>query len=92
MAFLVVVAFLEETLGVAVFLTVGFEAALTLDLLDAEIFLALSAASLEAILLELSEAGFFTAFATAVFFGFSLVDDGFFVVVVLLLVEVGFLF
>lgn len=101
--FLVVVALLEETLGVAVFLTVDFEAAFTLCFLVVVlffdfsaaslevIFLGLSATSLEAAFLEFSEAGFFTTFDAA-FFCFSLVEDGFLAVAVLLLVGAGFLF
>lgn len=89
--FLPAVVFLEESLGVAVFLAVGFEDTFPLGFLDAGVFLDLSATALEVAFLEISMAGFFTALATA-FFGFSLVEDGFFVVVVPLLVDTGFLF
>ena len=101
--FLVVVALLEETFGVAVFLTVDFEGAFTfcflvvVDFLDFSaaslevVFLGLSAASL-VVFLEFSEAGFLTALDAAAFFGFSLVEDGFFAVAVVLLVGAGFLF
>ena len=89
--FLVVVVFFEETLGVAVFLTAGFEAVLPLDFLAATVFLDLSAASLEAVFLLFSVAGFFTAFVV-VFLGFSPVEAGFLVVVEVFLVEAGFLF
>jgi len=100
--FLVVVVFLEETFGVAVFLTVGFEAAFTVCFLVVVLFLDFSAASLEVVFLDLlatplevvflefSEAGFFTALDVVVFFVFSLVDDGFFTVAVLLLIGAGF--
>jgi len=81
--FLVVAVFLEETLGMAVFLIMGFETAFPLGFLGAEVFLALSAVSLEVV--------FFTGFAV-VLLDFSLVEDGFLVVVVLFLVEGGFLF
>jgi len=101
--FLVAVVFLEETFGVAVFLTVDLEVAFTLCFLVVVLFLDLSAASLvillglsavslEAILLEFSEAGFFTPLEAVVFFGFSLAEDGFFAVTVLLLVGAGFSF
>ena len=85
-------------------MAVGFEAAFTLGFLDTVVlfdlsamslevvFLGLSAVSLEAVFLEVSVASFFTALVVIVFFGFSLVEDGFFVVVVLFLVEAGFLF
>ena len=88
--FLVVVVFFEETLGVAVFLTVGLEAALPLGFLGVAVFLGLSAASLETVFLAFSADGFFT-FAV-VFLGFSLVEDGFLMVEVVFLVEAGFLF
>ena len=88
MVFLVVVVFFEETLGVAVFLTVGFEAGfkvvLPLAFFGAAVFLGLSAASL-------GVDGFFTTLAVA-FLGLSLVEDGFLVVVGVFLVEAGFLF
>lgn len=70
----------------------AFEAAFVLGFLDTEVLLVLSAASLEVVFLELSVADFFTAFAAVVLFGFSPIEDGFLVVAVLLLVEVGFLF
>jgi len=90
--FLVVAAFFEETLGVAVFLTVGFEVALPVDFLGAAVFLDLSAVSLDVVFLGLSLDGFFATFAI-VFLGFSLVEDGFFVVAeVVFFVEAGFLF
>ena len=99
--FLVVVAFLEDTFGVAVFLTVDLEATFTLCFLVVVLFLDLSAASLEVVFLglstvalvflEFSEAGFFTTLDAVVFFGFSLVEDGFFAVAVLLLGGAGFL-
>ena len=90
--FLVVVAFFEETLGVAVFLIVGFELALPLGFLGAAVFLGLSAASLDVVFLGFSVDGFFTTFAV-VFLGFSPVEDGFLVVAeVVFLVEGGFLF
>lgn len=44
--FLAVAVFLEEILGVTVFLTTGFEIAFPLDFLGAAAFLGLSAASL----------------------------------------------
>lgn len=91
--FLAVVVFLEEIFGVTVFLTVGFGAAFTLGFLDAAVFLGLSAVTLEVVLLEVSVADFFTALTAVVFLGFSLEEDGFFVVTALLLVEaIGFLF
>jgi len=84
-----VVAFFEETLAVAVFLTVGFVAAFPLGFLGATVFLGLSAAALEVVF---PVAGFFTAFVV-VFLGFSPVEDGFLVVVgVVFFVEAGFLF
>jgi hypothetical protein len=83
---------LEETFGVAVFLTAGFGAAFTLGFLGVAVFLGLSVVSLEVVFLVFSVADFFTVLAAVVFFGFSLVEDGFFVVVTLLLVEAGFLF
>ena len=87
-----VVVFFEETLGVAVFLTVGFDVALPLGFLDAVVFLGLSATSLEVAFLGFSADGFFTTFA-AVFLGFSVVEDGFLAVAeVVFLVEAGFLF
>jgi len=89
--FLVVTVFFEETLGVAVFLTVGFEAALPVGFLGAVVFLDLSAASLEGAFLGFSTDGFFTTFAV-VFLGFSLVEDGFLVAAVAFFVEAGFLF
>jgi len=98
--FLVVVAFLEETFGVAVFLTVDFEAAFTACFLVVVLFLDLSAMSLDVVflglstvslvvLLEFSEAGFFTTLDAVVFFGLSPVEDGFFAVAVLLLGGAG---
>lgn len=90
--FLVVAVFFEETLGVAVFLTVGFEAALPVGFLDAAVFLDLSAASFEIAFLGFSRDDFFTVFAV-VFLDFSLVEDGFLVVTeVAFFVEAGFLF
>lgn len=90
--FLVVVAFFEETLGVAVFLTVGFDATFPIGFLGATVFLGLSVVSLEVVFLGFSAGDFFTAFAV-VFLGFSPVEDGFLVVVeVVFLVEAGFLF
>jgi hypothetical protein len=90
--FLAAVAFLEETLGVAVFLTVGFEAGLPLGFLGVVAFLGLSATSLDVAFFEFSAAGFFTTFAVA-FLGFSLVEDGFLVVIeVVFLADAGFLF
>jgi len=89
--FLVVMVFLEETLGVAVFLTVGFEAALPLGFLGAAVFLDLSTVSLEVVFLGFSAVDFFTTFVV-VFLGLSLLEDGFFVVVLLFLTEAGFLF
>jgi len=87
--FLVAVAFFEETLGVAVFLTVGFETALPLGFLGVAVFLGSSAASLGVVF---PVAGFFADFVV-VFLGFSPVEDGFLVVVeVVFLVEAGFLF
>jgi len=87
--FLVGVIFFEETLGVAVFLTVGFEAAFPLGFLGAVVFLGLSAASLGDVL---PVVGFFIALAV-VFLGFSPVEEGFLVVAeVTFLVEAGFLF
>lgn len=86
------VVFFEETLVVAVFLTVGLEATFPLGFLDVTVFLGLSAASLEAVRLEFSATGFFTAFAV-VFLGFSLVEDGFLMVAeVIFLAKAGFLF
>jgi len=90
--FLVVAVLFEGTLGVAVFLTVGFDVDLPLGFLGAAAFLGLSDASLEDAFLVLSVDGFFTTFA-AVFLGFSLVEDGFLVAAeVVFLVETGFLF
>jgi len=90
--FLVVADFFEETLGVAVFLTADFEVALPVGFLGAAVFLDLSAASLEVTFLGFSADDFFTTFAV-VFFGRSLVEDGFLVVAeVVFLVEAGFLF
>jgi hypothetical protein len=86
-------AFLEEAFGVAVFLTAGFGAAFTLGFLDVAVFLGLLVVSLGVDFLVFSVADFFTVLAAVVFFGFSLVEDGFFVVVTLLLVGAGgFLF
>lgn len=65
------VVFLEETLGVAVFLTVDFEAIFPLGFLDTAVFFGLSAASLELVFLELSVADFLVALAAVVFFGLS---------------------
>lgn len=81
-----VIVFFEETLGVAAFLTTGFEDAFALVLLGAVVFLGFSVVSLD-VAFELSTAGFFTAFL-----GLSLVEDGFLVVVTFFLVEGGFLF
>ena len=99
--FLVVVVFLEETFGVAVFLTAGLEATFTLCFLVVVLFLDLSAASLEVVFLglstvalvflEFSEAGFFTTLDAVVFFGFSPVEDGFLAVAMVLLGGAGFL-
>ena len=84
------VVFFEETLVVAVFLTVGLEATFPLGFLDVTVFLGLSA--LEAVRLEFSATGFLTAFAV-VFLGFSLVEDGFLMVAeVIFLAKAGFLF
>jgi len=81
--------FLDGTFEIAVFLTAGFGTAF----LDVAVFLGLSDVSLEIVFLEFSLAGFFTALAAVVFFGFSPIEDGFFVVATLLLVEAtGFLF
>lgn len=84
-----VIVFFEETLGVAAFLTTGFEDAFALVLLGAVVFLGFSVVSLD-VAFELSTAGFFTAFVA--FLGLSLVEDGFLVVVTFFLVEGGFLF
>ena len=90
--FLVVGVFFEETLGVAVFLTVGLEVAFPVGFLGAADFLDLSAASLEVTFLGFSTEGFFATFAV-VFLGFSLVEDGFLVAAeVVFFVEAGFLF
>jgi len=87
------VVLLEETFGVAVFLTAGFGAVFTLGFLDVAVFLGLSAVSLEVVFLVFSVAVFFTALVAVVFLGFSPEDDGFFVVATLLLVgAAGFSF
>jgi len=90
-AFLAVVVFLEETLGVAVFLTVGFEAAFPAAFLGATALLGLSVTSLEVVLFGFSVEVLFTAL-TIVFLGFSPVEAGFLVVELVFLAEVGFLF
>lgn len=82
-----VMAFFEETLGVAAFLTVGFEVAFVLDFFGATVFLDFSTVAL-VVAFELSAADFFAV----VLLGFSPVEDGFLVVVTLFLVEAGFLF
>lgn len=82
------VIFFEETLGVVVFLIVGFEGAFALDLLDAVAFLTFSVVPFEAVL-ECSVAELFTALA---FLGLSLVEAGFLTVLALFLLEAGFLF
>ena len=83
-----VVAFFEETLAVAVFLTVGFKATFALDFLGAATFLDFSTAPLD-VGFALSAADFFIVLAAA-FLGLSAVEDGFLVAVVaLFLVEAG---
>jgi hypothetical protein len=90
--FLVTVVFLEETFGVAVFLTAGFEAVFPLGFLGATVFLGLSVTSLGAAFLRFSVAGFFTAFAV-VLLGLSPAEDGFLVAIeVVFLTGAGFLF
>lgn len=82
------VVFFEETLGAAVFLTVGFEGAFVLDFLDAVVFLSFSVVSFDTVL-ELSVAELLAAFA---FLGLSLAEAGFLTVLALFLPEAGFLF
>jgi hypothetical protein len=74
-----VAAFLEETLGVAVFLTPGLETTFVVGFFDA-VFLGFSVVSLE-VALEFSVVCFLTAFV-AVFLGVSLAEEGFLAVVV----------
>jgi hypothetical protein len=82
------VVFFEETLGVAVFLTTGFEGAFALDFLDAVALLSFSVVSFDAAL-ELSVAVLLAAFA---FLGLSLEEAGFLTVLALFLLEAGLLF
>ena len=82
------VVFFEETLGAAVFLTVGFEGAFVLDFLDAVVFLSFSVVSFDTVL-ELSVVELLAAFA---FLGLSLAEAGFLTVLALFLPEAGFLF
>lgn len=90
--FLVAVVFLEETFGVAVFLTAGFEAVFPLGFLDVTVFLGLSATSLGGAFLRFSVAGFSTAFAV-ILLDFSPAEDGFLVAIgVVFLAGAGFLF
>lgn len=88
-AFFAVEVFLEETLGVATFLTAGFGVAFALGFLEAITFLGFSTVSLEAVFVP--SAAFFVTLAV-VLFCLSLAEDGFLVVVTLFLEEAGFLF
>lgn len=83
-------ALLEETLGVAVFLTVGFKVAFALDLLGTAALLCFSTVSLETVFV-LSAVDFFPVFDVG-FLGLSLTEDGFLVAVTVFLAEAGLLF